>query len=701
VNFEFVWSNPSDAYLTMSGDPVTVAKVGGSAATRLSASPGRISFQHTGLADSDRVLVTIDFRPTFRAVTASVLRIAQTYVVSHSGTQLALETPPGNPLLVHTHTGGPGVGSVRFFLDTTFVDLDNHFFDAAIRGPHPDRRAEVASAGCRLHALGFTGGKPELWFALVPLASETWNQGDEVDALVFYRHENSDYDHLTTFAGGNFAFNLNEVNHFVLGGATFFDPSGGLLPSKFASSLGDSKRHLVMLLPWCHGNDGFFKSTDPNMPDLVERALLLLRGQLQLSQPREKVKLARLGVCAFSSSGPNVITALRNNAGHPTPIQEVYWFDANWFMPAEKPKSRPPSAADLAALNAAMGRRSAVLLKWFRGAGDDARLRMTGGQSALLQGSIERALAGEPRARTRVFSYPPGPPEAFYRPRGVNPWWDWCVHDDAIPAQAGLRLSVDRARHHFCLVGGEAGFTAARQAGTLWLSQFLETSAFRGTAPRTPRWSHWPAPFEAGARGGLVYTNKQRAKQTAYFFLGSEYLAFDVTAQEVFPDTRTPAALGKWPGLPFSSVDAAVMRDGTQAYFFSGSEWVYYDTDVDKSLDASGRKMTEWLALPRAWHAVQPGKNRCIDAAVLVSGNIHFFRGDEVLVHSRTGNTLVAAPRKITAVYQGWPVSFAADLDGGVAWDGKLFFFKGGRFIQVNESSLTVELGFPRSIIDP
>jgi outer membrane protein OmpA-like peptidoglycan-associated protein len=127
----------------------------------------------------------------------------------------------------------------------------------------------------------------------------------------------------------------------------------------------------------------------------------------------------------------------------------------------------------------------------------------------------------------------------------------------------------------------------------------------------------------------------------AYFFLGQQYLRYDIPGDGV--DEGFPKRIGDaWPGVFPSGIDAAVVWPNDKAYFFRGGEYVRYDIAKD---------------------ATDPGY-----------------------------------PKPIS---NGWPGVFPSGIDAAVVWpDLKAYFFKGTKYVRYDVASDVVDEGWPKSLAE-
>jgi hypothetical protein len=145
-------------------------------------------------------------------------------------------------------------------------------------------------------------------------------------------------------------------------------------------------------------------------------------------------------------------------------------------------------------------------------------------------------------------------------------------------------------------------------------------------------WTGFPAAFNQGVDAGVVWTNGK-----AYFFKGSQFVRFDLSADRV--DPGYPKAISaKWPGLFTDKIDAAVVWPNGKAYFFSGAHYVRYD-----------------------------------------------------IAHNKVDSGF---PAPIAGNWPGMPAEFASGIDEVVVWNnGKAYFFKGSQYVRYDIATDRVDSG--------
>jgi hypothetical protein len=90
---------------------------------------------------------------------------------------------------------------------------------------------------------------------------------------------------------------------------------------------------------------------------------------------------------------------------------------------------------------------------------------------------------------------------------------------------------------------------------------------------------NWPGLWKSNIGAAVVWPNGK-----AYFFKGSQYMRYDIATDKVDVGYPKPIA-GNWPGFPAtftSGVSAAVVWNNGKAYFFKGSQYIRYDIAADQ-----------------------------------------------------------------------------------------------------------------------
>lgn len=139
--------------------------------------------------------------------------------------------------------------------------------------------------------------------------------------------------------------------------------------------------------------------------------------------------------------------------------------------------------------------------------------------------------------------------------------------------------------------GFPAEFNDGVDAGVVWTngkayffkgSQFVRFDlAAQRVDPGYPKTisSKWPGLFTEDIDAVVVWPNGK-----AYFFKGPQYVRYDIAHNKV--DAKFPTEIaGNWPGMPdefASGVDEAVVWNDGKAYFFKGSQYVVFDIAADQ-----------------------------------------------------------------------------------------------------------------------
>ncbi|WP_437580746.1 hypothetical protein [Sorangium sp. So ce887] len=455
LKLRVTWPNAGHALLPEAGADVRL-EAGGAPLPLASMSPGVREFDiPDGTA---RVVLKATFTASFGAVgrvgamSHPVLQVEQPYDVAAGGTMLEAASLPAyvksHPLVdtkVMANVNGAALTQIR----TEFVNITP--FWMAYAASASEYVAEHQPGDPELIALGYTGGKPLIWFATVPAACAA-PPAPGVGCLVFFRPQSYAYARVDEAHHEMFGLNrylLKPVDdpHADVWRRDVFrpDPSDGNRPyvwlrAGFEDALSRSQKPVVILHPWPSGSD-FGGATGASLPALAGGALRLLWAEQRLGKNRGAIQLGRLGIAGYSAGGLSMWAAL---AGNRQRVSEVYAFDA---------RGTPSSAG--------------AAIQWFNSRSDTV-LRMTGGyQLAANEGiriSIEK-LAGGPASRVTAT-----PPDKKAYEAGSNPLWD-----HVISAYPQLRERAD-CWHQFAVFGGYVAVPGP--FALTFLQQFLQDSLF-------------------------------------------------------------------------------------------------------------------------------------------------------------------------------------------------------------------------------
>ncbi len=182
--------------------------------------------------------------------------------------------------------------------------------------------------------------------------------------------------------------------------------------------------------------------------------------------------------------------------------------------------------------------------------------------------------------------------------------------------------------------------------------------------------------------------------ESAYFFKGDEYIGYSVSNNHV-PYGYPQKIQGNWHNWPsnFIDIDAALLYDADRAYFFKGDEYILYRVGENRVPDGYPQKIQE------QWHN-WPSNFVDMDAAVMYDADrAYFFKGDEYILFSVSENRVPDGyPKKIQEQWHNWPSNFI-DIDAAVMYDaGSAYFFKGDEYIQYSVSGNRVPDGYPKKI---
>lgn len=191
------------------------------------------------------------------------------------------------------------------------------------------------------------------------------------------------------------------------------------------------------------------------------------------------------------------------------------------------------------------------------------------------------------------------------------------------------------------------------------------------------------------------------------FFKGDKYVRFDIATNKIDPGYPRKIA-HDWPGMKEAGFDRDI--DGTvywsewRLYFFKGSQFLLFDLRSNKVVEPAPVPIVS----QGNWQRVQEADfGSGINAAVNwgSNGKLYFFKGDQFIRFDMPTNQMdgsSSAPIHSPANPNNWPGlnqdGFDRDLDAALNWgDGKLYFFKGDKFIRFDVATNKAE-GIPTPI---
>jgi hypothetical protein len=186
-----------------------------------------------------------------------------------------------------------------------------------------------------------------------------------------------------------------------------------------------------------------------------------------------------------------------------------------------------------------------------------------------------------------------------------------------------------------------------------------------------------------------------------FCFSGSSYLRYDRGEDQV--DENYPLPIDShWPDFARfgfdSDIDAAVNWHNGKVYFFKKDRYISYDVNTN-SVDP-GFPLTispHWPGFKEA------GFDSGIDAAVnWANGKAFFFKGDRYLRYDIATNSIDPGyPLPIVPYWPGFKeAGFDSGIDAAVNWhNGKVFFFKGDRYLRYDIATDSIDPGYPLPIV--
>ncbi len=179
-------------------------------------------------------------------------------------------------------------------------------------------------------------------------------------------------------------------------------------------------------------------------------------------------------------------------------------------------------------------------------------------------------------------------------------------------------------------------------------------------------------------------------RSKVYFFRGNEYLRYDDRKKKHEVKWGYPKRVGgkKWPGVPWTDIDAAFSWKGNVVYLFKGSEYVRFNMKKNKVTKGPKKIATNWKGWPASWAGG-------VDAAFnWGGGRIYFFKGNQYIRYDRDKGKVDKGPKNISGNWGGWPASWADGVDSAINFEnGRIYFFKGNKYLRYDKSSNKVDKG--------
>ncbi len=464
------WSNPDHELLAEAATVELVVKLGGSPVqpTDPSAIPREFVLPD-GQGEVELSFVCRGNQSSPHAGGARPILLEATQVYRIAGTQLTIEGEV-HRLIDTSFVAGTWLTACLARVHTQFVDVTDYWFDQNHAKPknkqtlgldwaeiyEADHAHEDPADGSRLVVLGYTDGKPGLWFATVPSALRT-PASDRIGCLIYYRPANYSYTRVLDDP----KHSMYALDRYLL--TTREDSLGGKTASKFMDeievkhkqrdypflrvgmeqALRRSGKPVLLLKPWPSGTD-FGRAVTTDLPQIIEQALRFLWATQQLATNRSRIELGRLGLSGYSAAGYSLNVSFQRNQAR---VDELYAFDT-----------------------VGMSTLSGTMQKWARRPGVKGHLTgsvQRGTANATIEAIHRILLATGESSRAGDFTvWPQGKIlKVVEQIWASNAWWM-----NATSKLPKLR-NDGTARHQFAMFGGE-------QYDISWLEQFLRASSF-------------------------------------------------------------------------------------------------------------------------------------------------------------------------------------------------------------------------------
>lgn len=466
LTVEITWNNPHSPLIPDSELDLVLSADG----THLTPTKKEVGVRRFEVPDGTTdVVLRAHFNATFGGTTAEVLRIAQHYEVV-GVTELRpidFQSFGGPHPLVVTRglAGRHGVASI--VLRTDFVDISafwskyadgwKEYYDV-YRAFWAQQMATPPAT--TIYPLGYTGGTPLIWFAVVPDACRRLPT-PAASCLVFFRPA-AHYTYLRIDQkhqpNGLWRYLLSplpdlepsarspERDHCYSPAKAPYPGAGDLMYCRFEEAMARSGRAVVMLYPWISGGDYGVMATAA-LPSVSSQAIRHLWARHAIGEHTPGVTRGRLGLFGFSFGGTSMWRALQANMSK---YDEVYAFDCN------DDDHIGPSLAPT----------------WFHSRPDRC-LRLVGGQYRTGDyASIIDAVTGGPDSERATIAL-----RGNWSNQTTNSVWEHFIRD--VPDWRNGTISID-VKHQFVICGGQmpGGGPYDFKTSETFLQRFLMASKF-------------------------------------------------------------------------------------------------------------------------------------------------------------------------------------------------------------------------------